>query len=276
MGSSIPILFITVLTILSLIILWIALCDKNIIINYLVGVMFEGIESRENLTNYIDSKPDIDNFYNGAPKSGNYINFLKSATKQSKQFLGRPEFSVLIGKTIVLDIDDTLVYTKPYHHKPKEQEMHPKWGMVTHYEPLEPVVDLVKYSKSIGYNIVIITARPPEGYDNAMSNLNEIGVYPDALFTSVFWGQDPTFKSVMRNNIEHLSLENLKNMSSKELFEYQPISTTKHPLNIKLIMSIGDRWADIVGMKDVLGLKLSEIYDMNGYFWFNGETRIIQ
>lgn len=275
MDSSIIVLFIFIIIILLCILSWIILFDKNILLCYCVYDTFDSVRNIETHTEDIDYNNDVERFYSGAPHGGKYIKFLSYISKQVRGFISRPELKFMVCKTIVFDIDDTLVYTRPFHHSPKKPKKHPKYGYVTHYDGIGPIVGILKYAQSIGYRIIIITARPPESYNNSLSNLEELGIKPDALFTSLYWGQDQSFKAVMRNNIEHLTLDEIKNMSSRELFEYQPSTIMKNPLNLKVVMSIGDRWGDVVGMKDSLGLKLPEVYDMNGYFIFNGETRLI-
>lgn len=272
----IGILILVIFIILIFIVGWIIFFDKSFIINISADRLICNIENKENLVGYQESEADIDKFYKGAPDKGNYIKYLDKISKQSRDFISLLEFRNLVGKTIIFDIDDTLVYTRPYHHEQKDQEDHPKYGKIVHYQGIEPIVRLAKDASRLGYHIIVITARPPQGYRNAMTNLNRLGIYPDALFTSLEWGQDPSFKAVMRNNLEYLKIDEVRNMSSQELFHYKPKRSKRHPFNLKLVMTIGDRWPDIVGMKDTLGLKLPETYDMNGYFWFNGHTRLIE
>jgi hypothetical protein len=79
----------------------------------------------------------------------------------------------------------------------------------------------------------------------------------------------------MRNNLEYVNYYQVKNMNSKELYNTKR-KKIKHPLDLKLVMTIGDQWGDVNGMNNVLGLKLPETYDMNAYFMFNNEIRPIQ
>lgn len=263
------------LMILIVFIVYIFLFKKDFLVSKSVENKFGKMKCIETHTGYLESNADVEEFYEGSPENSYYIEYLKRVSKDALKFLKRPELNSIVGKTIIVDIDDTLVYTRENQINPKkEYENHPKYGKVIHYKPIKPIVNLIKKASKLGYTIIVITARPPQGYQNSLTNLHRIGIYPDALFTSLFWKQDPSFKAIMRNKIEHLKLKEIKKMSSSDLFNCKP-KIKKNLLNLKIIMTIGDKWPDVTDMDNTLGLKLPEESDMNAYYWFNGETRII-
>lgn len=273
------ILFLMIFFLITFTVIYVFLFKKDFLVSCSVKQKFKSMKCIETHTGYLESNADVEEFYEGSPENSYYIEYLKRVSKDALKFLKRPELKSIVGKTIIVDIDDTLVYTRENHINPKkEYEKHPKYGKVYHYKPIKPIVSLIKKASKLGYTIIVITARPPQGYQNALTNLHRIGIYPDALFTSLFWKQDPSFKAIMRNKIENLKLKDVKKMTSIELFHYKPklkSKTKKNLLNLKIVMTIGDKWPDITGMNNTLGLKLPEDSDMNAYYWFNGETRSI-
>lgn len=237
---------------------------------------FESIQCNETLVGYNESLPDIERFFERSPNGGNYITHLKKVSNQAITFLRRNEFKMVPSKTIIFDIDDTLVYTDQIsENKTFPRENHPEYGLVSHYPAIGPMVKLLKNAEKEGYFIVIITARPPEAHYNSLTNLKRLGIEPGALFTSLYWGQDPKFKAIMRNNIEHFTPSRLSTMSSEDIFRYNPKNSIKSIGSCKIIMTVGDKWHDVDGMNNVLGLKLPEPSDMNSYFWFNDDIRVI-
>lgn len=207
----------------------------------------------------VDYEREMINFYKGSPKKGYYINYLKKIEKEASSFLKQRVFNNLIGKTVVMDIDDTLLWTGKSHRN----------GL---YEGISPMIRLAKLVKKLGYNLIIITARAPFMLEKSIENLNILGVYPDKVFTSLWYGQDQSFKAVMRKNLEKNTLQNVQMMSSEELFNDK--NRYWSPYNMKVIMTIGDRWCDVIDQDDVLGVKLPEPLDMNGYLVYNNEVKI--
>ena len=227
---------------------------KKIIMYCTVNTKFKNC-----IENMVDYEKEIVNFYKGSPKKGYYVNYLKKIEKEAGNFLKQEIFKNLIGKTVVMDIDDTLVWTGKSH----------KNGL---YEGIPPMVRLAKLVKRLGYNLIIITARAPFMLEKSIENLNMLGVYPDKVFTSLWFGQDQSFKAVMRKKLENNTLRNIQKMNSEDLFN----DTNKYwnPFNIKVVMTIGDRWCDVINQNDVLGIKLPEPSDMNGYLVYNNEVKI--
>jgi len=242
-----------------LIILILYFC-KDIILNHCVNALFGGMKTAEHMTPPVEltSKEQIRKFYNEAPTSGRYIKYITSACDQTYEFIKRKPLLNLVSKTIVFDVDDTLLYSK---------------SKSKYLKPLEPVAKLLNNAKKLGYIIVIITARPPSSLELTVENLKKINVHPDAIFTSLYWGQ-PDFKHVMRKNLEYIDRDVLKTITSEELLNID--KPLKLPMDLKLVLTVGDQWQDVENMKNVLGLKLPEPSDMNSYFVFNENIRIIE
>lgn len=231
--------------------------------------------SDENSNNCIDNfnnTYNISSFYKNSPINGYYINVLKKVEKESLKFLKRSEIKNLIGRTIIFDIDDTLVWTRPWD--PIEPRIYnTSSGLVYHFEKLLPMIQLAKEAKKLGYIIIVITARGPEMLNSTYTNLNEFGIYPDKVFTSVFYGQDQKFKAKMRRNLEYLKHSELGLVTSKKLLSLN--RKRKTPFNLKIIMTIGDKWTDVNGMENVIGMKLPEPRDMNAYIYYNDKIKLI-
>ena len=250
----------------SLVLLIVLLFLKSVVLSYCVNDLFSQLECRETHTDYEISQPDIEDFYKHSPKKGNYINYLNYVCKKTQSFIKRPELLKLINRTIVFDIDDTLLYTRPFLTKKSTKVL---------LQPLKPVVDLLKFCKKVGYKVIVITARPPESIDLIKRNLKKINVKYDALFTSLYLNQHYSFKAVMRKNLEYITPDDLKTLSSKELFNLKKPIIHKC-FNLKLVLSVGDKWPDVDNSKNILGFKLPEETDMNSYFIFNKNIRRIE
>lgn len=250
--------------------------DKQVLLDYAVGEYFSG---KNNIERMVDvdvgvSKKKVVNFYKGSPQRGCYINYLKKIEKEAFRFLSKPLFKNLIGKTVVMDVDDTLVWTRPYNPIMKNRERKGSFGSVVHYDALPPMVSLAKKIQKMGYHLIIVTARGPHMLYDTVTNLNSFGLYPEKVFTSLYYGQDQRFKEVMRKNMEKTDMVSLQGMSNEDLFSGK-FKDSRSPLRMKVIMTIGDRWQDVGGQENTLGLKLPDPRDRNAYFLYNNEVRII-
>jgi len=244
--------------------------DKKMLLDYAVGECFS---EKKNIERMVDGYGDK-TFYKGSPQRGYYINYLKKIEKEAFRFLSKPLFKNLIGKTVVMDVDDTLVWTRPYNPIMKGRERKGSFGSVVHYDALPPMVSLAKKIQKMGYHLIIVTARGPHMLYDTVTNLNSFGLYPEKVFTSLYYGQDQRFKEVMRKNMEKTDMVSLQGMSNKDLFSGK-FKESRSPLRLKVIMTIGDRWQDVKGQDNTLGLKLPEPRDRNAYFLYNNEVRII-
>ncbi len=262
---------VVLILVIFLVLVSLFLFDKNVP----MWCVLEDIRPRNNIENmgdHVNHDKEVNKFYNGSPTRGYYINYLDKVKKNTLKFLKRKTFRGLIGKTVVFDFDDTLAWTCPFNRVVAQRKIHPKWGNVFHYPPLPPMISLLKEIKKLGYNVVIITARPPMSLGSTWSNLEEFGVGVDAVFTSVYFQQDPSFKAKMRKNMEGFTIGSLKKKSPTELLNEKGGYS---PMNVKVIMTIGDMWHDVNGQENTVGLKLPDPIDMNSYFIYNGEVNLI-
>ncbi len=263
--------FLLVLVLVVLLILLVfSFLDKKVLLDCAVGECFS---EKKNIERMVDGYSDKD-FYRGCPQRGYYINYLKKIEKEAFRFLSKSLFKNFIGKTVVMDVDDTLVWTRPYNPIMKSRERKGSFGSVVHYDALPPMVSLAKKIQKMGYHLIIVTARGPHMLYDTVTNLNSFGLYPEKVFTSLYYGQDQRFKEVMRRNMEKTDIVSLQGMSNEDLFSGN-FKGGKSPLSLKVIMTIGDRWQDVKGQDNTLGLKLPEPRDMNAYFLYNNEVRII-
>ena len=65
-------------------------------------------------------------------------------------------------------------------------------------------------------------------------------------------------------------------MTSEDLYNFSPKGSFIPFGKLNLIMTIGDKITDIDGMSNVVGVKLPEPRDMNSYFIYNDEVKIIE
>lgn len=235
---------------------------KVALLNCSVISLFHDMKCKETHTDYSESEADVDKFFKGSPYKGNYIKYLDFVCKQTSDFIKRNELLKLVNKTVIFDLDDTLIYTK-------------EAPLNNLYKPLKPVLKMALLAKKLKYVIIIITARPPESIEIIKENLKLIGLEVDAIFTSQYWGQDPRFKSIMRKNLEYINSDKLKTISTKELLEMK-CKRIPGLLDLKIVLSVGDKWHDVDNSKNILGLKLPEDGDMNAYFIFNDNIRRIE
>lgn len=141
----------------------------------------------------------------------NYINIMESIEPK------------LNNPAVMFDIDDTLI---DYNGN-----------------PIKPIIRLLNKCESLGYIILIITARMENTRQFTMNQLNSFGIYPDYLFLQQP-GDSNHFKSEIKDKLAKES----------EIFT---------------IMSIGDNWIDVEGPSSGYYLKLP-----NHYFMDSGEIAV--
>ena len=183
--------------------------DKKILLDYAMNKELN--HNVENMGSSISYEKEINKFYGKTPKNSPYIKHLEKVKTQVLKFLKKPIFKFLPNKVVVIDFDDTVAWTSP--HNPNNNVTRtffsPRYGDVFHLDKLNPMVEMVKEINKLGYNILVITARPPESLNSTWSNLEEFGINVINVCTSLYYGQDPKFKAVMRNNIEKCTLKGL-------------------------------------------------------------------
>ena len=213
-------------------------------------------------------KNNIDNFYKGAPIKGIYIEYLKKIKDYCLSYLEKK--ANIENKALVVDFDDTLVWTSPHDPLSINIVDDKKFGKVFSFPILEPIVQIVKYAKKLGYYIFIITARPPSSYISTVYNCHIYNIPYDSIFTSSFYGEMPSFKYKLRDIIETHNPKELIGLNTFQLL------TKKNNLSehTNIIMSIGDNWYDVINLKKGLGIKLPSPDDFNCYSYY--KNRVVE
>ena len=125
-----------------------------------------------------------------------------------------------IIKAVMFDIDDTLIN---YSH-----------------EPIIDIINLLNYSKELGYLIIIITARSDKYYYETLSELSKHNIFYDKIYLKKDTENFYDFKSKIK---ESLFLNNI----------------------IEIILSVGDNWIDVNGDYSGDFIKLPNTTDNNLY-----------
>jgi hypothetical protein len=255
----------------------ICLFDKKTTVGICARNVFKHNISIDYISGYNHELKHISTFYQGAPEKGHYIKYLNKISIETLKILKSPEIRNLIGKTVIFDIDDTLVYTNPINPIILDNpEILPEFGNVYHFPPLLPMLALAKEVIKLGYIVIIITARHSNMLNDTYTNLHRYLLFPDKVLTSTTYPPDPSFKAELRKNLEYIDYHQLKTITSKDLLDPELFKSKKKGLfELKLVMTIGDRWADITGQSDIIGIKLPEPIDLNGYYYYNKKIRMI-
>ena len=113
---------------------------------------------------------------------------------------------------LIFDIDDTLLDTNRFLKK------------FTMMDAIEPTVTFLQYAQSIGYHIVILSARREEKREQTIENLKKIGVenYDDLILRS---------ELDLKNTISNYKFNKRKQLQ----------------LNYTIIANIGDQLSDFEG-----------------------------
>lgn len=173
--------------------------------------------------------------------------------KHTLDVISKNKFLNIPKRVIVFDIDDTLLDTNTDSKK-------------EYLEPIPHIVDIFHKAKNLGYITVVITARPPESLDISHKNLAIYNMYPDRIITSQFFGQNQDFKRVLRKNLEFYNPDEIKHLPSDIFFDKPTHISTD---NVTIVLTIGDRWTDVLGSK--LGIKLPDEYDKRGFYYENNK-----
>ncbi len=182
-------------------------------------------------------------FFKGWPYSGKYVEVLNKVHILLKGYLY--SFYLLKKKyTVIFDIDDTLVYTDHLNiTKNKEFTNNLNNGYML-FPEISQISSIARYCKKLNFYIIIITARPYSSEKSSKKNLELLNIKYDELYHNHNF-PDMDFKI------------NLKKKLAK-----------KHDI----ILSIGDNWQDILGLKDTLCVKLPNYKDTNTYFTFDNKN----
>ena len=185
----------------------------------------------------------IYNYYSGWPYKGKYVdtlnriyyilyNYLVNFPKSSKKY------------SVIFDIDDTLVFTDSLNII-KNNKYPNNWikGYML-FPGISQIVNIAKLCKKLKFKIIILTARPYSTEKSSIKNLELLGIdydeiYHNKNYPDIYFKVDFKKKLALSNNI---------------------------------ILSIGDQWPDIKGIKNCLCIKLPTPEDTNAYYTFNNNN----
>lgn len=132
-----------------------------------------------------------------------------------------------LPKAIIMDVDDTLVSTNtPY------KLLNIKNNTIFVFPGIKQIIDVAKLAKKLGYNIIILTARPKESFLSTKFNLDLLGIPSDVIIMNNY-NQPPSFKYDVR-----------KSLMSK----------------YSILFTIGDQSTDVDGPPGIIGIKLPNFY----------------
>ena len=110
-----------------------------------------------------------------------------------------------------------------------------------YFPEIKQITDILKLCHNLNFKIIIITARPYMSKQWTIENLKLFNLHYDNLYFN----------------------DNFPNTDFKIKLQKQ-LSKTHN-----IILSIGDQWNDIIGLKNCLCIKLPNGIDSNSYFTFN-------
>ena len=180
------------------------------------------------------------NYYRGWPYQGQYFNKLNQIYNILYNYLVNfPKTN--IKYTVIFDIDDTLVYTDHFNLFP-DKNFPNNWipGYML-FPGIPQIVEIVKLCKQLGFKVIILTARPYASEKSSIKNLEILNVKYDEIYHNLNY-PDISFKINFKKNLSKTN---------------------------NIILSVGDQWPDIKGLKDCLCIKLPSYQDKNAYFTFN-------
>ena len=131
-------------------------------------------------------------------------------------------------KAVIFDVDDTLVTTQ----KPVTLQQFGNREVFL-FPAIVEMVRVAQLAKRLGYQIIILTARPSSSRYSTEVNLRNIGVEYDKLY--------------MNENNEHISF---KRRVRKNILKTHNI-----------LFTVGDQPDDVIGPKGMIGIKLPSLYD---------------
>lgn len=162
-------------------------------------------------------------------------------------------FKDIPNRTVVFDLDDTIFNTKTEN-------------------PITSMCNLVIKAQTMGYHIIILTARPPQDrhvVDSIIKSMNSKRKWSppmkfDNIFTAPFWITDTNitppmwklFKSIYRNNLSNMDIKSVRKINAKNPNDLKKlynntISKSVGPMNkrLNIILTIGDQPQDIMNTK---------------------------
>lgn len=187
----------------------------------------------------------VQDYYKGWPNSGKYYNKLNEIYDLLFNYLvNYPKSKSKKKKTVIFDIDDTLVFTDGLNlFQNKKFPLNWIKGYML-FPEIPQIVKIIKLCKKLGFNVIILTARPYDSEPSSIVNLKLYGIEWDEMYHNINY-PDIDFKIKFK---QQLSKKN------------------------DIILSIGDQWPDIQGLKDCLCVKLPSIQEQEAYFTYNNKN----
>lgn len=168
-------------------------------------------------------------FYEGWPNNGQYVNLLNKSKKYLINYLNNNS-NIAKKSSIIVDFDDTLVYTNPGGKSNAKFINVDKQTLFIFPEILQ-ISSVVKYAKKLGFKIIILTARPQSSFLSTKFNLELYGIPYDYIY--------------MNSHNKHISFK--KDIRKILMKRYN------------IILSIGDQVYDVNGPTGMLGFKLPSL-----------------
>ena len=186
------------------------------------------------------------NYYKGWPNSGHYYNTMNNIYSLLYNYL--INFPITGKKyTVIFDIDDTLVYTDHANLFPNKKFPNNWIPGYMIFPSIPQMVKIIQLCKKLGFKVIIITARPYESESSSKKNLEILNIKYDEMYHN--------------HNYPDLNFKiKLKQKLSK---------------NNNIILSVGDQWPDIQGLRDCLCIKLPSEQDTNAYYTFDNKNYTI-
>lgn len=165
------------------------------------------------------------------------------------------EHSGIPNRTVVFDFDDTLVNTRDSF-----SAQVPGVGNIEFYKEIPEMMELMRRAKVMGYNIFIITARPPTTEFIVTSNLKSIvpqktiqcidNIFASPIPLSGDIEKFRKFKTVLRKNLQKIDTKSACTINSWQLYTLDLVKEFPKKDRLNIILTIGDQPHDIANMSN--------------------------
>lgn len=132
-----------------------------------------------------------------------------------------------LPKAIIMDVDDTLVNTNTPFKLLNIQD-----NVIFIFPGIKEIIDIAKLAKELGYNIIILTARPKKSFLSTKFNLDLLDIPTDVIIMNNY-NQQPSFKYDVRKSLM---------------------------LKYSILFTIGDQPTDVDGPPGIIGIKIPNYY----------------
>jgi hypothetical protein len=217
-------------------------------------------KERENLLKSIQL------FYEGFPSRGYYYDCLERVKMFCLGYLKHKAY--VPERTIVVDFDDTIVYTKPYN--PLSPKPYRENELYWHFPPIPQIIDVVSFAKSLEYIIIILSARYQRLLYDTITNTESFGIHADKY---LLLGKASQKKPIL-HNLQKITKIDLGLMTLEDILEVHPnqVPAENH---MNVVLTIGDQWDDLIANDyGSVGIKLPDPHDMNAYLWDKTKDKV--